>query len=109
LYVVTEPGTEKVSFSIVSTWPNRRVSTPISAVTSGAREENVARSVAVPKSAPGGGGALVATADPTKVAATAAAISARISSCCFHSWRRRRHAHRMTALRAGTPPLRGAR
>ena len=62
-------------------------------------------SVAVPKPAPAGGGVLVATAEPTKVAATATVISARISSCWRHSRRSSRQAQRMTARRAGTPPL----
>ena len=63
-------------------------------------------SVAVPKPAPAGGGVLVATAEPTKVAATATVISARISSCWRHSRRSSRQAQRTTARRAGTPPLR---
>ena len=107
--MVTEPGTGNVSFSITSTRPNRWASAAISAVTCGLREPNVAMSVAVPKPAPGGGGVLVATADPTKVAATATVISARISSCWRHSRRSSRQAQRMTARRAGTPPLRPPR
>src|SRR6185437_16570845 len=66
---------------------------------------SVAISVAVPKPAPGGGGVLVATAAPTKVAATATVIRARISSCWRHSRRSSRQAQRTIARRAGTPPL----
>ena len=103
--MVTEPGTGSAWFSITSTRPNRWVNAAILAVTCGLSEENVAMSVAVPKPAPAGGGVLVATAEPTKVAATATVISARISSCWRHSRRSSRQAHRMTARRAGTPPL----
>jgi hypothetical protein len=66
---------------------------------------NVAMSWAVPKPAPAGGGVLVATAAPTTVAASATTISARTSVCCRHSRRNIRHAHRITARRAGTPPF----
>jgi len=68
---------------------------------------SVAMSAAVPKPAPAGGGVLMATAEPTKVAATAMVISARISSCWRHSRRSSRQAQRTTARRAGTPPLAG--
>src|SRR5262249_35348348 len=60
---------------------------------------------AVPNPAPFGGGVFVATAAPMMAAATATVISARTSSCCRHSRRNMRHAQRVTARRAGTPPF----
>ena len=62
-------------------------------------------SCAVPKPAPAGGGVLVATAAPTTVAASATTMRASTSSCWRHSRRNIRHAQRITARRAGTPPL----
>jgi hypothetical protein len=42
-------------------------------------------------------------------AATATARSASTRTCCRHSRRNRRTAQRITARRAATPPVRGAR
>ena len=99
-----QPGTENVSFSITLTRPKRCARAAICADRWGPGP-SVAMSAAVPKPAPGAGGVLVATAEPTKVAATATVIRARISNCWRHSWRSSRQAQRMTARRAGTPPL----
>ena len=62
-------------------------------------------SCAVPKPAPAGGGVLVATAAPTTVAASATTMSASTSVCWRHSRRNIRQDQRITARRAGTPPL----
>ena len=67
----------------------------------------VAESSAVPKPKFFGCGVFVATAEPTIVAATATTMRARIKNCWRHSLRKRRHAHRTTARRAGAPPSSG--
>ena len=94
-----------VWFSITSTLPNRCRSAAIWLASCGPEEENVATSWAVPKPAVAGTCVSVATAAPTKVAATATMISARISSCWRHSRRSSRQAHLITARRAARPPL----
>ena len=117
--MLIEPGTATISFSITSTRPKRCSSAAIWLARwlpgfwppgcglpgFGPAGWNVARSWAVPKPAPAGGGVLVATAAPTTVAASATTISARTSVCCRHSRRNIRHAQRITARRAGTPPF----
>src|SRR5215470_20391216 len=61
--------------------------------------------LAVPKvAAAGDAGVLLATAAPRTVPATATVISDSTSNCWRHSRRNSRHAHRITARRAGVPP-----
>ena len=95
----------RVWFSMTSIGWNRCWSAAIWLAMCGSGAWNVAMSVAVPKPAWAGGGLLVAAAAPMTVAATATVISARTSSCCRHSRRNSRHAQRVTARRAGTPPF----
>ncbi len=92
-------------FSITSRRPKRRCSAAIWLACCGPPLAKVAMSWAVPKPAPAGGGVSVATAAPMTVAASATTMSARTSSCWRHSRRNIRHAQRITARRAGTPPF----
>jgi hypothetical protein len=92
-------------FSISSTWPKRCRSAATLAARCGSGAWKLARSDALPKVALSGGGVLMDTAAPRIVAATAAVISASTSSCWRHSRRNSRHAQRITARRAGAPPL----
>ena len=94
-----------VWFSITLTLPNRCCSAAIWLARCGSGAWNVAMSVAVPKPALAAGGVSWATAEPTTMAATATTISPSTSSCWRHSRRNIRHAQRITARRAGTPPL----
>ena len=92
-------------FSITSTVPNRCCSAAIWPFRCGSGAWNVAMSVAVPNPALAAGGVSWATAEPTTMAATATTISPSTSNCWRHSRRNMRHAQRITARRAGTPPL----
>ncbi len=100
------PGTCMTWFSITSVRPKRCCSEAISVARCGSLPPKVARSWAVPNSPLGRPWELVATAAPTKVAATATVIRASTSSCWRHSRRNSRQAQRITARRAGTPPSR---
>ena len=68
-------------FSITSTRPNRCRSAAIWLARCGSGAWNEARSLAVPKPALAGGGVLVATAAPMKVAATATTMRDSTRSC----------------------------
>ena len=99
------PGTVSAWVSITSVGPKCCCTAAMSAANLAGDPENTAASCAVPSTPDGLAGVVVATAAPMKVAATAAVIRAKISSCCRHSCRSRRTAQRMTARRAGSPPL----
>ena len=105
--VVTEPGTCRAWFSITSAVPNRCRIAAIAVARCGSLPGNLAVSSALPNPALAGGGVLVATAPPTTVAASATVTRLSTSSCCRHSRRNSRQAHRITARRAGPPPLAG--
>ena len=76
----------------------------MSAARCGSVPGTVSWALAVPNVAAGDDGVFAATATPRTVTATATASSATTSTCCRHSRRNSRHAQRITARRATTPP-----
>ena len=97
---VDRSGDRHVSFSMTSTRPEA-VLEPRDLARDCALLGKVPNPLRCRSRSSSAGGVLVATAEPTMVAATATAMRARIRNCWRHSRRNRRQAQRTTARRAG--------